>query len=207
MIVDRFTYNFWKYILFTLTGWALLWIMVAIIFPHWAFEIQLYVASGIGALITGAVIYRKYPNWFKKNKNKFTKTGLNFEYSDNGRGMLNKIYETINGQKHGLFHLFNDIGELHYSQLWNKGKYGGPRYRKSITKRTSEIVKNSNERGKMLPEEIKEVNAIDEKVQYYKNNERLEEKISDFEKEKQQLMKIQNEGYPSIEDKKGTAWD
>lgn len=147
---------------------------------------------------------------FKKSKNIEHDNGLNIIYSNNERGYLYQIFERENGMKHGLLHSYNDIGELHYSQVWRNGKYGGPRYRKSITKRVSEILKLVDQRGgPMKPEELEEINSINEKVNFYRSKKEIysEEKKAAFDEEKNSLMKLHQKEYPSIEDKKGTAWE
>ena len=152
--------------------------------------------------------------FFKKNKNIYDDNGLNIIYSDNGRGYIHQIFEKRNGVKHGLLHSYNDIGELNYSQLWRNGKYGGPRYRKSITERVTEILELSGQREKLglepvTSEELEECNSIDEKVNFYKSKREIysEEKKAAFEEEKNYLMKLHQEEYPSIKDTKGTAWE
>jgi len=152
-------------------------------------------------------------DFLKKNKNIENNNGLNIIYRNNGRGYLYQIFERKNGVKHGLLHSYNDIGELHYSQVWRNGEHGGPRYRKSITERVREILKLADQRGgpnsPITPEELEEINSNDEKVNFYKSKREIysEEKKVAFEEEKNRLMKLHQEEYPSIKDKKGTAWE
>lgn len=149
-------------------------------------------------------------DFFKKRKNIYNDDGINIIFSENGRGYLTKIFEQKNGKKHGLLHSYNDIGELHYSQVWNNGKYGGPRYRKSITERLTEITRPVMAKGvPFTNEEKKEIEYIQKKVDLYKSQKNYlkDEKMALFNDEKIKLMKLHKDKYPCIDDVKGTAWE
>jgi len=150
-------------------------------------------------------------DFLKKNKNIENDNGLNIIYKNNGRGYLYKIFEKENGLKHGLLHSYNDIGELHYSQLWRNGEYGGPRYRKSVTTIITPIAESikSGRTSPLTADEEELMRSTEEKVKFYKDNMGIysEDKKTAFYDEKNHLMKLQQEEYPSIKDVKGTAWE